>query len=129
ADIMHVDQTVFPVDRDQEAVAYEFEQYNLLSAAVVDHDQRLVGVITIDDVVDVIREEASEDIALLGGVRDEGLTDTVIETTRGRFAWLLLNLATAVAASLVISLFDATIEQMVALAVLMPIVASMGGNA
>jgi magnesium transporter len=117
------------VDRDQEEVAYEFEQYNLLSAAVVDKDQRLVGVITIDDVVDVIREEASEDIALLGGVRDEGITDTVMETTRGRFAWLLLNLGTAIAASLVISLFDATIEQMVALAVLMPIVASMGGNA
>jgi magnesium transporter len=128
-DVMDTDQTIFPVDRDQEEVAYEFEQYNLLSAAVVDKDQRLVGVITIDDVVDVIREEASEDIALLGGVRDEGITDTVMETTRGRFAWLLLNLATAIAASLVISLFDATIEQMVALAVLMPIVASMGGNA
>jgi magnesium transporter len=96
---------------------------------VVDPDQRLVGVITIDDVVDVIREEASEDIALLGGVGDEGLTDTIWETTRSRFVWLLVNLGTAIAASMVISMFDATIEQMVALAVLMPIVASMGGNA
>ena len=128
-DIMDADQTLIPVDEDQEDVAHRFERYNLVSAAVVDTDQRLVGVVTIDDVVDVIQEEASEDIRLLGGVGDEGIADTVWETTRSRFIWLLANLGTAIVASLVISIFDATIEQMVALAVLMPIVASMGGNA
>jgi magnesium transporter len=127
--IMDTEQTLIPVHQDQEDVAYQFEQYNLLSAAVIDDDRRLVGVITIDDVVDVIQEEAEEDIRRLGGVGDESLADTVIATTRRRFAWLLVNLGTAVLASLVISLFDATIQQMVALAVLMPIVASMGGNA
>ena len=99
------------------------------SAAVVDDNQRLVGSITIDDIVNVIQEEASEDILRLGGVGDEEITDTVLSTTRSRFGWLMVNLATAVLASGVISLFDATIEEMVALAVLMPIVASMGGNA
>ena len=128
-EIMDIEQTLIPVNQDQEAVAYEFEQYNLLSAAVVDDDQRLVGVITIDDIVDVIKEEADEDILRLGGVGDESLADTVVETTRSRFGWLVINLFTAVIASIVIGLFDATIEQMVALAVLMPIVASMGGNA
>lgn len=128
-DVMDEDQTLIPVERDQEEVANLFERYNLVSAAVVDENQRLVGVITIDDVVDVIQEEAHEDMARLGGVGDEGIADTVLRTTRNRFVWLLVNLATAVLASLVIGLFDATIEQMVALAVLMPIVASMGGNA
>ena len=128
-DIMDADRTLIPVEEDQEDVAHRFERYNLVSAAVVDADRRLVGVITIDDVVDVIQEEASEDIRLLGGVGGEGIADTVWETARSRFIWLLANLGTAIAASLVISLFDATIGQMVALAVLMPIVASMGGNA
>ena len=127
--IMDVEQTLIPADMDQEVVAYQFEQYNLLSAAVVDTDDRLVGVITVDDIVEVIHEEADEDILRLGGVGDESLADTVLETTRSRFSWLLINLVTAVLASFVISLFDATIDQMVALAVLMPIVASMGGNA
>jgi magnesium transporter len=127
--IMDVEQTLIPADMDQEMVAYQFKQYNLISAAVVDKDERLVGVITVDDIVEVIHEEAHEDILRLGGVGDESLADTVLETARGRFSWLLINLATAVLASFVISLFDATIEQMVALAVLMPIVASMGGNA
>ena len=90
---------------------------------------RLVGVVTVDDVVEVIQEEADEDIRLLGGVGDESVTDNVLNTTKSRFIWLLVNLLTAVLASIVIKMFDASIEQMVALAVLMPIVASMGGNA
>ncbi len=117
------------VEADQEAVARQFERYNLTSAPVVDADHRLVGVITADDVVEVVQEEASEDILRMGGVAGESVSDSVWETTRHRFTWLLANLATAILASLVISLFDATIQQMVALAVLMPIVASMGGNA
>jgi magnesium transporter len=125
------EKDVHPVtaEEDQEEVAREFERYDLMSAPVVDEAGRLVGVITVDDVVAVIQEEAEEDIHRLGGVGDESVTDTVLRTTRGRFVWLLVNLGTAVLASWVISLFDATIEQMVALAVLMPIVASMGGNA
>jgi magnesium transporter len=114
---------------DQEDVARLFERYNLLSVGVVDDSDRLVGVITIDDIVDIIEEEADEDIKRLAGVGDEEITDTFVEAVRSRFFWLLINLGTAVLASLVIGLFDATIQQMVALAVLMPIVASMGGNA
>ena len=117
------------VEADQEAVARQFERYNLTSAPVVDDDGRLVGVITADDVVEVVQEEASEDILRMGGVAGESVSDSVWQTTRHRFAWLLANLVTAILASVVISLFEATIEQMVALAVLMPIVASMGGNA
>jgi len=128
-DIMETEQTIVTVDQDQEEVAHVFEQYNLISAAVADEYNRLVGVVTIDDVVDVIHEEASEDIHRLGGVGDESLADSVISTASGRLTWLMINLATAILASLVISMFDATIEQLVALAVLMPIVASMGGNA
>lgn len=128
-EIMEREQTLFHVDDDQEDVAYKFGQYNLVSAAVVDESERLVGVITIDDIVDVIHEEAEEDIHRMAGVGDEEITDTVFATARSRFTWLLINLGTAVLASWVISLFDATIEEMVALAILMPIVASMGGNA
>ncbi|WP_421851231.1 magnesium transporter [Oricola sp.] len=128
-DVMHETRHAIPAEMDQEEAAQRFEQYDLLSAAVVDQNERLVGVLTIDDVVDVIQEEAEEDLRRLGGVGDEELSDSVIETTRSRFLWLLVNLATAVLASLVIGLFDATISQMVALAILMPIVASMGGNA
>jgi magnesium transporter len=128
-DIMEVDPITVAADLDQEEVAHIFERYNLISAAVADEFNRLVGVVTIDDVVDVIHEEASEDIHRLGGVGDESLADSVFSTVTGRLTWLLINLATAILASLVISLFDATIEQLVALAVLMPIVASMGGNA
>lgn len=116
-------------EMDQEEAARLFEQYDLLSAAVVDDAKRLVGVLTIDDVVDVIHEEADEDIKRLAGVGDEELSDSVWQIARSRFLWLFINLITAVLASLVIGLFDATIQQMVALAVLMPIVASMGGNA
>ena len=115
---------------DQEEVATTFERYNLISAAVVDDSDRLVGVLTVDDIVDVIQAEAEEDIFALAGVGgDAEISDSIVETVRGRFVWLLVNLGTAVLASLVIGLFDATIQQMVALAVLMPIVASMGGNA
>jgi len=114
---------------DQEDVARLFERYNLLSVGVVDETDRLVGVITVDDIVDVIEEEADEDIKRLAGVGDEEISDSFISTVRSRFTWLLVNLGTAVLASVVIALFDATIQEMVALAVLMPIVASMGGNA
>ncbi|MDH3579047.1 MAG: magnesium transporter [Hyphomicrobiales bacterium] len=129
SDITDTDLHQITVESDQEEVALQFERYDLMSAPVVDGDNRLVGVVTVDDIVEVVREEAEEDIHRLGGVGDESITDTVLRTTRSRFTWLLVNLATAVLASWVISLFDATIDQMVALAVLMPIVASMGGNA
>jgi len=115
--------------QDQEEAARLFERYDLVEVAVVDENRRLVGVLTIDDMVDVIHEEASEDIKLLAGVGDEEISDNVFQAVRSRATWLVVNLVTAVLASLVIGLFDATIEQMVALAVLMPIVASMGGNA
>ena len=118
-----------PVLEDQEEAARVFEQYDLVSAAVVDEANRLVGVLTIDDVVDFIQQEADEDIKRLAGVGDEELSDSVFEITKSRFAWLFLNLITAIMASAVIGMFDATIQEMVALAVLMPIVASMGGNA
>ncbi|MCY1668690.1 magnesium transporter [Rhizobium sp. SL86] len=118
-----------PADMDQEEAAQLFEQYDLLSAAVVDDNGRLVGVLTIDDVVDVIQEEAEEDIMRLGGVGDEELSDSALDTSRSRVPWLLVNLVTAMLAASVISLFEATIQQIVALAVLMPIVAGMGGNA
>ena len=123
------DVHLIPAQSDQEEVARQFERYNLSSAPVIDQDTRLVGVITADDVVEVVQEEASEDILAMGGVGGESVSDTVWETTRLRFSWLLANLVTAILASIVISLFEATISQMVALAVLMPIVASMGGNA
>lgn len=128
-DVMRETRHAIPATLDQEEAAQVFEQYDLLSAAVVDENERLVGVLTIDDVVDVIQEEAGEDILRMGGVGDEELSDTVLATTRSRAPWLVVNLATAILASVVIGLFDATIQQMVALAVLMPIVASMGGNA
>ncbi len=127
--ITEEDVRPIPVESDQEEVARQFERYNLTSAPVVDPDNRLVGVITADDVVEVVQEEASEDILAMGGVGDESVTDSVWETARLRFSWLLANLVTAILASIVISFFEATISQMVALAVLMPIVASMGGNA
>ncbi|MEN0000062.1 MAG: magnesium transporter, partial [Pseudomonadota bacterium] len=128
-DIKRETRHAIPAEMDQEEAAQIFEQYDLLSAAVVDENERLVGVLTIDDVVDVIQEEAEEDFKKLAGVGAEELSDSVISTTRSRFVWLLVNLATAILASAVIGLFDATINQMVALAILMPIVASMGGNA
>jgi magnesium transporter len=127
--LQHEDFYIIQAETDREEVALLFERYNLVTAPVVDEDSRLIGVITADDVFEVIAEEAGEDILRLGGVGDEAVTDTVLDTARGRASWLFLNLLTAIAASLVIGLFDASIEKMVALAVLMPIVASMGGNA
>ena len=128
-DIMETEMKLLPVTTDQEDVAFVFRQRDLVSAPVVDDGGRLVGAVTIDDVVDVIDEEHEEDIMFLGGVKEDDLYDATLETTRARFMWLLINLGTAILASIVIGLFDATLEQMVALAVLMPIVASMGGNA
>ncbi|AKS45464.1 magnesium transporter [Octadecabacter temperatus] len=120
----------FRVDQDEEDVAYAFNQYHLISAPVVDEDDRLVGVITIDDAMVVLDEEHDEDILRLAGVDAESsLTDKVIATTKRRFPWLAVNLVTAIFASLVIAMFEETIATLVALAVLMPIVASMGGNA
>ncbi|WP_425407944.1 magnesium transporter [Hyphococcus sp.] len=124
------DMRKVPVTMDQEEVAYLFEQYNLISAPVVDDAERLIGMVTVDDVVETVREETHEDMLALGGVEaDTGLSDSVVETVRSRFSWLAINLCTAILASLVIAMFDAAIGQIVALAVLMPIVASMGGNA
>ncbi|MBZ0218754.1 MAG: magnesium transporter, partial [Fimbriimonadaceae bacterium] len=128
-DIVEDDFYTVRADEDQEEVARTFERYDLVSAAVTDEAGRLVGVITVDDIIDVIEEEADEDIRRLAGVGDEGMSDSVFDIARSRFTWLMVNLGTAILASFVIQLFDATIEQMVALAVLMPIVASMGGNA
>ncbi|MCT4555451.1 MAG: magnesium transporter [Pelagimonas sp.] len=121
---------IIPVTWEEGEVAYAFNQYHLISAPVVDENDRLVGVITIDDAMAVLDEEHEEDILRLAGVSDESrLSDRVIDTTKRRFPWLAVNLVTAVLASLVIAQFEAAISQVVALAVLMPIVASMGGNA
>jgi magnesium transporter len=130
AELMDPDRRRVRAFEDQEAVARMFERYNLVAAPVVDDNERLVGVLTFDDIVDVIEEEASEDIRALGGVtRDEELADSVWTIARGRFNWLLINLATAFLASSVLGLFEGQLQQMVALAVLAPIVASQGGNA
>jgi magnesium transporter len=119
-----------PVLQDEGEVAYAFNQYHLISAPVVDADERLVGVITIDDAMTILDEEHEEDILRLAGVGEESsLSDRVVDTTKRRFPWLAVNLVTSILASLVIAQFDAVIAQFVALAVLMPIVASMGGNA
>lgn len=123
------DLHTIPADMDQEEAAHLFRRESLNSAPVVDNDNRLIGVITFDDIIDVIDEEAEEDILKLAGLEGDDLYRAVLSTTGSRFRWLFLNLLTAIAASIVISFFDATIEQIVALAVLMPIVASMGGNA
>ena len=130
SDIMQTDIAINKASEDQEEVARRFNRYDLYSAPVVDDEtERLVGVVTVDDMVEVIQDEADEDILRLGGVGDESIMDTVLYATRSRFVWLFINLLTAILASFVIKMFDASIEQMVALAVLMPIVASMGGNA
>ena len=130
SDLMEAERRRVHADEDQEEVARLFQRYDLVAAPVVDSDDRLVGVITFDDVVDVIEEEAEEDIKALGGVtRDEELSDSVWKIARGRFNWLLVNLATAFLASSVLGLFEGQLQKMVALAVLAPIVASQGGNA
>ena len=120
---------VIPADQDEADVAYAFNQYHLISAPVVDMENRVVGVITIDDAMVVLDEELEEDIMLLAGIGDSSVSDTIFETVRGRLPWLAVNLATAILASIVIAQFEATIAQFVALAILMPIIASMGGNA
>ncbi len=127
--IMREMPVLISVNMDKEEVGLTFENYNLVSAGVVNKENKLVGMITADDVVTVVQEEAEEDVLRLAGVGDEEITDSVIVKTKRRFNWLLLNLFTALLATWVISLFGASIEQMVALAFLMPIVASMGGNA
>jgi magnesium transporter len=127
--IMNETQVLIPVNIDKEEVGHIFENYNLVSAGVVDKNNKLVGMITGDDVFTVLKEEAEEDVLRLAGVGDEVITDTILHKTKRRFNWLLLNLLTALLATWVISIFGATIEQMVALAFLMPVVASMGGNA
>ena len=129
SELMDTDFRSIPVDMDQEEVAVLFRRYGMVSAGVVDPHNRLVGMITNDDVIDVIDEEAEEDLLALAGVGDANLRSGLWETLHGRSSWLFVNLLTAALASLVIGVFDATIEQLVALAILMPIVASMGGNA
>jgi len=129
AELVDRDFRTIPIEQDQQDVAYIFNQYHVISAPVVDETGRLVGVITIDDAMTMLDEEAEEDILRLAGVGDESLTDRVVNITWQRFPWLCINLATAILASVVIAQFSATIEALVALAILMPIVASMGGNA
>ena len=127
--IMLETQLSIPVDMDQEEVGHLFENYNLNSACVVDKSNKLVGMITSDDVLTVLKEEAEEDVLRLAGVGDEEITDGVFKKTKRRFNWLLLNLFTAFIATWVIYMYEDAIKEMVLLAVLMPIVASMGGNA
>ena len=129
SELMEPIGTPFPVTMDQEDLAHEFRQRDLTSAPIVDGDGRLLGVVTIDDIVDVIDEEHEDDLLRMGGVAEADLFEDTWDTTKARFRWLFVNLGTAVMASAVIALFEATIDQIVALAVLMPIVASMGGNA
>ena len=129
SDILEDSPKFVKASMDQEEVALFFEQYSLVSAGVVDDQNRLIGRITADDIVWVLQEEAEEDILRLGGVAESEMNQSIGRSTKRRFIWLFINLLTAILASYVISLFDASIEKMVALAVLMPIVASMGGNA
>ena len=129
ADIMQRDQTLIPVDMDQEEVALRFQKYALISAAVVDGANRLVGVVTVDDVVHIIQQEAGEDILKLSGAGDGDINEPILMTVRTRLSWLVVNLATAVLAASVVGAFQGTISRLVVLAVLMPIVSGMGGNA
>jgi magnesium transporter len=130
SDVMSREQTLIPVDMDQEDVALRFQKYALVSAAVIDDSGRLVGMITVDDVVHIIQEEAGEDVLLLAGVGDEGdINEPVRMTVRRRLFWLVINLGTAIVAASVVSLFQGEIGKYAVLAVLMPIVAGMGGNA
>jgi magnesium transporter len=130
SELMEPERRRVRADQDQEEVARLFERYNLVAAPVVDAGDRLVGVITFDDITDIIEAEAEEDIKALGGVfRDEELSDSVLRIAKGRFTWLFINLLTAIIAAWVISWFQGSLQKMVVLAVLMPIVSDMGGNA
>ncbi|MBV8687603.1 MAG: magnesium transporter [Alphaproteobacteria bacterium] len=130
ADLMKREQTLIPVEMDQEEVALRFQKYALISAAVVDQSGRLVGMITVDDIVHIIQEEASEDVLLMSGAGDEGdINQPILDSYKARVRWLVVNLATALVPATVISLFGGAIEKMVVLAALMPIVAGVGGNA
>lgn len=129
SDVMKREQTLIPVDMDQEEVALRFQKYALISAAVVDRAGRLVGMITVDDVVHIIQEEAGEDILRLSGAGDGDINEPIRETYSARVRWLVANLGTALLASSIVGFFGGAIEQMVALAALMPIVAGVGGNA
>jgi len=130
AQVMQREQTLIPVDMDQEDVALRFQKYALVSAAVIDGEGRLVGMITVDDIVHIIQEEASEDVLRLSGAGDEGdINEPVSESYRARVRWLIANLLTALIATFVIYQFEETIERLAILAALMPIVAAVGGNA
>ena len=128
-DVMKREQTLIPVDMDQEEVALRFQKYALISAAVVDQSGRLVGMITVDDIVHIIQEEASEDILRLSGAGDGDINEPIVGTIQRRLTWLVINLGTAIIAAAVVGLFQGTISRLVQLAVLMPIVSGMGGNA
>lgn len=129
AQVMKREQTLIPVGMDQEEVALRFQKYALISAAVVDPSGRLVGMITVDDIVHIIQEEAGEDTLLLSGAGDGDINEPILSTIRTRMWWLFVNLGTAILASAVVAAFQDTISRLVTLAVLMPIVAGMGGNA
>ena len=129
ADVMKRDQTLIPVTMDQEEVALRFQKYALISAAVIDESGRLVGQITVDDVVHIIQEEAGEDALLLSGAGDGDINEPIHLTIRTRLIWLVVNLGTAIIASSVVGLFQGAITRFALLAVLMPIVSGMGGNA
>jgi magnesium transporter len=128
-DVMKRDQSLIPVTMDQEEVALRFQKYALISAAVVDENGRLVGQLTVDDIVHIIQEEAEEDVMLLSGAGDGDINEPIREAYVARVRWLVANLGTALVGSAIIFAFGAAIEKLVALAVLMPIVASIGGNA
>lgn len=128
-DVMKRDQTLIPVDMDQEEVALRFQKYGLISAAVVDESGRLVGQLTVDDIIHIIQEEAGEDALLMSGAGDGDINEPIRDAYSSRVRWLIANLGTALFASLIIAAFESAIETLVALAVLMPIVASIGGNA
>ena len=128
-DVMKRDQTLIPVTMDQEEAALMFQKYALISAAVVDDSGRLVGQMTVDDIVHIISQEAAEDALLMSGAGDGDINEPIREAYAARVRWLIANLGTAVVASSIIAFFGAAIEQLVALAILMPIVASIGGNA
>jgi magnesium transporter len=129
ADVMKRDQTLIPVTMDQEEVALRFQKYALISAAVVDESGRLVGQLTVDDIVHIISEEAGEDVMLLSGAGEGDINEPIVLTVRARLSWLVINLGTAILASSVVGLFQGAIAQLAILAVLMPIVSGMGGNA